>query len=234
MNYWGGANVRDSGELFLMNFLKDQLKDKTAPVMFDVGANLGQYLSYLSKYFPNADIHCFEPSKFTFEKLEQTRKNLPNQENIYLHFHGFGSVEESKTLFLSNYLAATASVYDGVVEGSKEESQISETISIKTIDGFCKENGILSIDFLKIDVEGHELQVLNGAKHMIEYGGIAHIQFEFTKCNIESKSFFKDFYDLLDEKYSLYRMLPSGMREVKKYENHLEVFAEANFYAKLN
>ena len=60
------------------------------------------------------------------------------------------------------------------------------------------EKKIDDIDFIKIDVEGHELAVLQGAVNMINQNRIKVIQFEFNVANILSRVFLKDFYDLLE------------------------------------
>ena len=66
------------------------------------------------------------------------------------------------------------------------------------------------IDLLKIDTEGNEFNVLKGAKKLFEFNKIKAIHFEFNQMNIVSKSSFKDFWDLLNENFIFYRILPRG------------------------
>src|SRR6185503_14354274 len=66
------------------------------------------------------------------------------------------------------------------------QTQSHESIQVLTIDAFCDREEIYHIHFLKLDVEGHELSVLNGAKRMLDSGKISIIQFEFGPANIYS------------------------------------------------
>jgi hypothetical protein len=80
-------------------------------------------------------------------------------------------------------------------------------------------------------VEGHELAVLKGAHRMIDRNAIEIIQFEFGGTSLDSRSYFKDFFQLLSPKYRIYRILPRGLRELKAYSEKLEIFQSANYLA---
>ena len=85
------------------------------------------------------------------------------------------------------------------------------------------------IKFIKIDTEGSELKVLRGATHMLQTGRIKYIQFEFNHMNIISRSFLRDFYELLSA-YDIYRVLRDGLVPVP-YQETMEIFAYQNFLA---
>ena len=65
--------------------------------------------------------------------------------------------------------------------------------NLSTLDLFCEREAIPNIDFLKIDTEGNELDVLEGAKKLLSGGKIKIIQFEFGECDVFSQSFFERF-----------------------------------------
>ena len=112
---------------------------------------------------------------------------------------------------------------------------MNEEVYITTINQYCKENGIKNISLLKIDVEGHEMDVLNGAKEIIETGKVEMISFEFGGCNIDTKTFIKNFWDFFDKNnYKLYRITTSGyLYPIIKYKEIYEQFSTTNFLALL-
>jgi len=102
------------------------------------------------------------------------------------------------------------------------------------LDNFCEKNHIDFIDMLKMDVEGHEFRVLQGSKRMLENRKINYIQFEFGGSNIDSRTYFKDFYDLLKKDYTIYRVLADGIRPIGQYNEMLhEIFTTINYLAEL-
>jgi hypothetical protein len=85
-------------------------------------------------------------------------------------------------------------------------------------------------DVLKIDVEGHEIDVLLGGLMSLE--NIKVVQFEFGGTNIDSRNFFRDFWILFEEKnFSIYRVTPEKLLKLEKYSEALEVFIYANYIA---
>ena len=106
-----------------------------------------------------------------------------------------------------------------------------EEIKIKTIDSYCDEHAIKTINLLKLDIEGHELDALKGAKRMLSSGAIDFIQFEFGGCNIDSRTYFQDFYYLLKDDFRFFRILKDGLFPIKSYKEEYEVFITTNFLA---
>jgi hypothetical protein len=95
------------------------------------------------------------------------------------------------------------------------------------------ENEIEVINWLKVDVEGHELEVLKGAESTISSKQIDFISFEFGGANIDTRTFFKDYYNFFDEEdYRIYRILPSGkLYEIQSYKESEEKFRVTNYVA---
>lgn len=87
-----------------------------------------------------------------------------------------------------------------------------------------------TVDILKIDTEGHELAVLRGAHGLLARGAVGYIQFELGVANLDTRTFLKDFVDLLEPGYRIYRILRDGLDAVR-YSAKEELFYEANFYA---
>ena len=80
---------------------------------------------------------------------------------------------------------------------------------------------------------GFGLDLQNKDKEMLEKNGIKAIQFEFGGTNIDSRTYFQDFYYLLKEKYNIYRILQDGLYEIKQYSELQEIFTTINYFAKL-
>jgi hypothetical protein len=87
-----------------------------------------------------------------------------------------------------------------------------------------QELGITKINLLKVDAEGHELSVFKGASNALQNATIDVVQFEFNEMNVISRTFFKDFYDLLKD-FLLVRLTPHGALPFTSYSASIcEVF----------
>lgn len=149
------------------------------PMILDVGANVGQSAAKLRSMFPAAMIHCFEPSPRTFEQLEQ---NTSNDLRIAAHNCGMAAAPAQRPFFdnqesvLSSFLRPGADAWSTTVTETK--------VTLDTIDAFCAQQHIESIDLLKSDTQGYDLEVLKGAKGMLESGKIRLVYLELNFARI--------------------------------------------------
>lgn len=83
--------------------------------------------------------------------------------------------------------------FDDEAQGSAgaffKDAKYCEEIQIDTMDDFCQKNNIEKVDFLKMDVQGYEYNILLGAQNMLKNGKIEYIQFETDEPNIENRIF---------------------------------------------
>ena len=199
-------------------------------MVFDVGSNIGEYAILLSQILePNTNIYCFEPSKATFEHLIENTSNI---KNIQLFNFGLGVKAESINLYFDKKESGLASFYKRRLDHFSIDMSKSELVEVKILDEFCRDHKIEHIHFLKMDVEGNELNILNGAKGMMDKGTIDFIQFEFGGCNIDSRTFFQDFFYLLKDQYHIYRILKNGLYPIDSYSEKYEIFITTNYLAK--
>lgn len=235
MNY-GNANtmeIDETGESKAIDYIKHKLStQKKKIVIFDVGANVGDYSLEIQKKFDSLDlqIFAFEPSQGTYEQLAANTEHLNNIQ--LLHF-ALGSKEENTKIYYHFQASGATTLYNQGLSTFSSENSIAEDISIRTIEQFCEEASVDFIDFIKIDVEGHELQVLLGAKQLLQSKKIRFIQFEFGAFHVHSRTFFKDFWDLLSENYHVYRIIADGLYRIESYNENLEIFRTSNFVAEL-
>lgn len=239
MNYGGGAFIETSGEGWVLSeIVRPSCVAVADPVVFDVGANVGDYSSLVHSLIPSARICAFEPAAPVYEQLVDHLSTLGNAD--ILRAFNFGFSDEEKTVDLYSYTVEghAASVISSIdrrlpTQVLQVEVANTEQINVRTLDGFCASQSIERIDFLKLDVEGHELAVLRGAHGMLERGAISMIQFEFGPANIYSRTYFYDFWSMLSDRYNIFRIIPGGMVPITDYGEHLEVFLTTNYFARL-
>jgi FkbM family methyltransferase len=221
-----GARVQTSGELNAICY-SFRRKKGNALTIFDVGANRGEYSIALSGLFPTARIYAFEPSPNTFKLLvnEVSGVSQIDAENI-----GFGKENETTSLYKENSIARIASLTELEVTNPK----FTERVSIRRLDDYLKDTKIQRIDLLKIDVEGHEWDVLQGAVSTLKSGKVFSIQFEFGEFNIDTRICFRTLFRFLEEAgYTVFLIQPNGLTRIDSYEIIYEYFASTNFLAVL-
>ena len=236
MNYGGGGCIESSGEDWVLSeVVAKACEGVTNPVVFDVGANVGDYSLLVRRHIPSAFIYAFEPSEPVYRQLTQ---NLSARGDVKAKSYNIGFSDAEKDLELYSYAIEGREIsllasFDKRLPTQALETTVSssERIQTKTMDGFCATNAIDRIDFLKLDVEGHELAILRGASRLLASGSILMIQFEFGPANIYSRTYFYDFWSLLSENYDLYRIIPSGIVPIRYYGEHREVFLTTNYLA---
>jgi FkbM family methyltransferase len=232
-NYGLSGDCDTSGELNVIKNIGKQLKNKENIIVFDVGANVGKYIRYWDKYVDSNIIsYCFEPSNNTFQELT---KNTSDIKDIHLINKGLGDKDETLTLYSNIKSNTQSSLFKRDMSHWDEDYNLTneESIKITTLDSFCSENNIEYIDFLKLDVEGYEMNMFRGANNFITNKKIGAIQFELGVASVDGKYFFKDVFYLLKDNYKIYRITPRNLFEIKQYNEQLEVFLTTNYLAVL-
>ena len=201
-------------------------------VVFDVGANKGLYTKALLRVCSPriAQVHLFEPTRTNCEILAQI-----HDPRVIVNRFGLGDREEQRILFSNFSGSGLGSLYERHLNHRGIEMRASETVSISTLDGYAERNSIDRIDLLKLDVEGHEVSVLRGAQKSLE-SRISTIQFEFRGCNIDSRTYFRDFWELLSDFGFQFSVLSPlfGPLSIEAYSETLECFTTTNFFATRN
>jgi len=214
-------------------FLRSYLSARM--VVFDVGANVGDYAQYILSLGRDVELHCFEPVAGTFATL---RANLAKFSDARVNLNNFGLSNQvgEKEMFVYSENAGSNSLYFHEHHAEKAAHRYrKETARFSKLDDYVASCGIEIISFLKIDVEGHESAVIHGARQTIESGGIQCIQFEYNNYWQRSG------YSLLDlmqslrrwQKFHFYRLTPWGRLRVNPDDQTLENYKQSNYVAVL-
>ena len=145
------------------------------PMLFDIGANIGQTVKDFKEVFKNSTIHAFEPSPDTFEILK-------NRTSVYknLHLWNLGVCGEVGELSLNEYEHSNTNSFLGIHNVDPKSLIKTTVVRTVTVDQFIEENGIQKIDVLKIDTEGFELEVFKGAEKSFVEGKVGLLFFEVS------------------------------------------------------
>lgn len=198
----------------------------SARVVFDVGAHVGLWTRAALKINPGAQYHCFEPCPDTFAELRSN--DFPD--NVVLNNCGLGDAEGELTMYLAPAESGNNSLYSRRGVPSPPTGEVR--VRLSTVDAYCAAKGIERVDFVKIDVEGHELAVLRGAKRMLTEGRIELIQLEYNDTWIDSRILLRDVWELTQElnpAYSFAKILSSGLRPEPVYSQAFETYRFSNW-----
>lgn len=223
-NVGEGGGFKESGEKAALEYLKKNVFGEK-PIIFDVGANVGGYTKDVLSVVPGALVHCFEPSKQTYEMLCNNLIDMDVKKNNC----AVGEAESTMTLYSDAVGSGFASLYKRQLDYVGMELSAVETVNVITLDNYCESNSISHIDFLKMDIEGNEYNALKGASKLLDNKLISAIQIEFGGANLDSRVFFRDYWNLLHEGYYVYRICKDGLFEIHNYEETLEIFTCTNY-----
>ncbi|MFA6286240.1 MAG: FkbM family methyltransferase [Opitutaceae bacterium] len=142
-------------------------------VIFDVGANVGQTVERLRPLFPSATIHSFEPVPATFAALKTKTCG-----DIKVHCHALALADHAGETWIQLHESSDQNSLVPSLVGTTGASGPKVRLELDTLAAFCARQGITRIDLLKIDVEGFEMAVLQGAAPLLAAGAIDYIVVE--------------------------------------------------------
>jgi len=233
MGIGAGGVVESGGEQAVLLWLSEHRQPESRLCVFDVGSNKGQFLSMAQAVLCGSGfvVHAFEPSPITYSSL---RENTEKYDNVILNNFGLGETAGSFSLYSDAPGSGLASLSKRRLDHFGLKFNHSETVQIETLNQYCESNHIQHIDLLKLDVEGHELDVLKGGRKMFAQQAVDIVTFEFGGCNIDTRSYFQDFWYLLQGTAMsfIYRITPSGyLFPITQYREAHGRFRTTNFAA---
>lgn len=200
----------------MQHFLPAHLR----PIVLDVGANEGQTVRSFKAAFPECVIHSFEPSVATFARLQES---VAREEGVFAWNCALGA-SVGQQAFLENTNSDMSSFLELKSDGWGAV-QRREMVEVMTVDRFLAAQAIESVDILKSDTQGYDLQVFKGAAEAMRGNRIGLIYTELI---------FSDMYASIPPFDEIYRhLLDRGFRLVSIYhfehQNGLAGWADALF-----
>jgi FkbM family methyltransferase len=199
-----------------------------APILMDVGANFGEWSTSMLELFPDCSrLLLIEPQARCIQALSKIQ--FPRKHIVPV---ALSDRPGRATLFSAQPGWCAASLFERRDSQFSALRQSETAVAMRTLDDIVEEAGLLSIDFMKMDIEGVELFALKGAQRCLERRVVNALSFEFGSSNLNSRTFFHDFWDLLSPRgFTIYRILPGGkLFEVKQYYEDIEYFCGASNY----
>lgn len=133
-----------------------RLLTTTAPVVVDVGANIGQFCAAVKLFFPSAVLHCFEPDPLTYRQLVENTANL---DDVTTYNVALDREPRQRTFYRHDWSVISSFVpFDGI------DYRVEDAVTLQTSTLDLMLPNLGPTDLVKIDVEGFELPVVEGGQ----------------------------------------------------------------------
>jgi FkbM family methyltransferase len=216
-----GTGWDDGEEIAAANLLRG-IRD---PIIIDCGANQGEWTRRVRHHLGSDGGHwiLIEPATECLKMLNE----LPNVEVINA---AVGEAPAVMALYSDDGTSAIASLHlrgDSFLKGRQFTTR---DVSVIALDSVIQ--NLDRVDFMKMDIEGHELFALKGALRSLETRKVKALSFEFGGGNINSRTYFRDFWDFLKPLgFELRRICPGGSTvRIREYYEDLEAFRGVSNY----
>lgn len=197
-------------------------------LVLDIGANVGDWAAEARRAWPECSLICFEPSTLAASRLEQRFIQDPR---VAVEKVAIASSEAQLPLYSNHEGSALSSLRQRRLEHFDVEFDTVEHVAVTTVDAYLAAHQHLpDVDIMKVDVEGFEMEVLQGAANCLER--ITAVQFEWGEASTGSPVHWVDFwYFCRDRGLDVYRISPRGTTRVTRYHPRDEVMTWTNYIA---
>jgi FkbM family methyltransferase len=225
----GAKTTLHSGELLCIErFIA------SGQVVFDVGGNVGSWTEEVFNQFPKTEIHLFEPVPKTYKILLQNLAEGICNSQIIANNYALGKQEESKQFAYYQESPGWSTFYRRLQAEKEYDIKQPQILNVltTTIDNYCQRQEISHINFLNIDVEGGELDVLEGANNLLRKGKIDYIQFKYGGTYIDSKKTLKQVFEYFQKlRYAIFKIQPDGLEYCHNFQPDYENYQWSIFLA---
>ncbi len=194
----------------------------------DIGGNVGNYTAALLQAFPAARVVTFEPSATNIAKLTD---RFGSDARVTLVPAAVSDTAGSARLWADTPGSGLGSLTKRDLSFRNLSFDASEEVRTIRFEDYWRDAlASAPIDILKLDIEGHELDALRGAGDAIAQ--TRAVQFEFGGTNIDTRTYFKDFWDFFAARgFALHRITPFGPLALSRYSEREESFTTTNYIA---
>jgi len=224
----GPNEMQKNGEGLVQRFCLEHFAKEPQSVVFDVGANVGLWSRSLLEQAPRrgvVQVHAFEPCLETFDTLRSNLDCWRHTDRVVTNRLALSAAPGSMNFYSYGQNAGRNSVY-----AAGGRTQTVCTVPVETIDRYCQQNAIDRVVLIKIDTEGHDFEVLQGAREMLQKQRVDLIQFEYNCCWVDARHYLKDAFSFVAPfGYSIGKITRLGIEFYTDWHFELETFREANF-----
>jgi FkbM family methyltransferase len=223
--------------------LRQHLKNKSGLRAIDVGANKGFWAAAFLRDYPGQVEHIYmiDPSPENFRELTNSADSLmftPQEIQLVSAYpYAVGDTPGMATLYTNEDGSPLASLFEHKLHGCSQDAlriDLGQSILVPmdTIDAFMQRQMLSYVDVLKVDTEGYEFPVFGGARGTFGDKAIGCAVFEFGMHQVESRHFFKDFYEFfISFDYKMYQFIDGRSVPIPRYEYRYENFTENFIFA---
>jgi len=224
---YGEDDSTTNGEFSLvLNFIDP------GSVVFDVGANKGYWSRFVLQNKSEVTLHAFEPVPENFQRLKTTLRGLSaechpiavsnrNGDSIFYYYSSSSEIAEMSTFYRRPEVEQKLKIQPSPIQ-----------VESSTLNSVCEKEAIPTVDFLKIDTEGSEYEVLLGADPLLQGHKIRMIQFEYGGTYRDAGITLQQIWAYLTGYgYQLFRILPAGLLSIPEWRSELENYTYANYLA---
>jgi FkbM family methyltransferase len=201
---FNNCNSKTNGEMKFFMDIKDKIN-----IIFDVGCRSdSEYICF------TGEVHYFDPVN---EFIENLKKQTIFNKTSY--FNNFGLGEDNKEIY---YYPKYESFYDRINSCSVSDDANKILLHIKKGKDYIISNNIKNIDFLKIDTEGYEMNVLQGFEDFLK--NVKIIQFEYGGTFLDNNKKLIDVINYLEQKgfYKFSYLTNYGTELIKDFTDHYQ------------
>jgi FkbM family methyltransferase len=223
-------HITSKGEGRLQELVADRVRLGSRLIIFDVGARVGDWsrgiVDFASRRSEGCEVHAFEPVPESRLALEKSFRSQIESRAMRVSPIGLSNAVGSFPIYVPHFTAGTSTLHPDSSIRYEQVLQVNTT----TVDRYCQENSIDHIDLLKVDTEGHDLRVIEGAQQNLKSGRVGVLQFEYNHRWIYSRTYLRDVFELVrDTPYRIAKVCSNALEIYVEWHPELERFFETNF-----